>query len=718
MKSILCSIFFFIFCVGLSFQLYAQNVEFTKDAFPDKKEELKKANQNIEKGNEFYEMGEIFRSQAIEPYLAANFFNPNNAELNFKLGHCFLYSNFKQKALPFLEKAKILNPKIHPDINFYLGQAYHLEKQWDQAISNFKEFRKTINNDTDPSLIRKADKEIRECQNGKDLSARPVRVKVENLGLQVNSEFHDYKPFITADESVLFFTSRRPNTTGNEKDPVYNDYYEDIYYSIKQSDGKWSKALNIGEPVNTIDHDAISGLSIDGSKLIIYIGNKNNGDLFESALLGENWGKPRDLGKNINTDYHESSASYSLDGKSIYFVSNRPGGYGDLDIYVSHLDEKGKWGKAQNLGNIVNTEFGEEAVFMHPDGKTLYFSSQGHNSLGGYDIFKTTYDEKSMNWSKPENIGFPVNSTDDDVFYVVSASGIHGYYTSVNSSGMGGRDLYMITFIPEEKKEKPLEVKKEDNLITETKSDELKNEKDSVMNIVTEVEILKKDTIVIVKEVIREPEPEPLPRLTILKGIISDEITKKPLDASIEIIDNDQNKLMYTFNSNSFSGKYLTSLPAGKNYGIAVKKEGYLFHSENFNISDSAAFQEIIKDIALKKIQVGSTIVLKNIFYDFDKATVRQESTSELERLLKLLNETANLKIEISSHTDSKGANDYNFKLSYNRAKSVVDYLISKGISSDRLVSKGYGEEKPIATNDTEEGRQMNRRTEFKILGL
>jgi outer membrane protein OmpA-like peptidoglycan-associated protein len=183
-------------------------------------------------------------------------------------------------------------------------------------------------------------------------------------------------------------------------------------------------------------------------------------------------------------------------------------------------------------------------------------------------------------------------------------------------------------------------------------------------------------------------------------------------------VDIDKNQSIYSFNSNSFSGKYLTSLPAGKNYGIAVKKEGYLFHSENFNVADSSAFQEIIKDIALKKIEVGSTIVLKNIFYDFDKATLRPESTNELERLLRLLNEMPNLKIEIASHTDSKGANNYNFKLSNNRAKSVVDYLISKGISSERLVYKGYGEEKPISTNDTDEGRQLNRRTEFKILSL
>ncbi len=670
--------------------LFAQNIEFTKDAFPTQKDELKKAKENIELGNGFYELGDNFLIQAIDPYLSANTFNPNNAELNFKLGRCYLNSNFKQKALSYLEKAKKLDKSVDADIDFYLGQAFHLGNEWDKALSHYTDFLKKMTSDTDPILVRKADKFIKECKNGKDLSSRPVRVKIENLGKQVNTEFHEYKPYITADESMLFFTSRRPSSTSKEKDPVFNDYYEDIYYSTKQADGQWSQAKNIGEPINTADHDAISGLSIDGSKLIIYLGNKNNGDLFESQLSGDKWGKPQDFGKNINTDkFHESSASYSLDGKAVYFISDKPGGNGDRDIYVSYRDEKGKWSKAENLGAVVNTEFGEEGVFMHPDGKTLYFSSQGHNSIGGYDIFKSILDEKTKKWSMPENIGYPVNTTDDDVFYVVSANGKHGYYTSVNSNGFGGRDLYMISFIGEEKKENPSEVKSE---VVQTKT----------------------DTIVKPTEKI----PTPLPRLTIVKGIISDDVTKKPLEASIEIVDIDKNQSIYSFNSNSFSGKYLTSLPAGKNYGIAVKKEGYLFHSENFNVADSSAFQEIIKDIALKKIEVGSTIVLKNIFYDFDKATLRPESTNELERLLRLLNEMPNLKIEIASHTDSKGANDYNFKLSNNRAKSVVDYLISKGISSERLVYKGYGEEKPISTNDTDEGRQLNRRTEFKILSL
>jgi outer membrane protein OmpA-like peptidoglycan-associated protein len=397
------------------------------------------------------------------------------------------------------------------------------------------------------------------------------------------------------------------------------------------------------------------------------------------------------MNKNINTDkYHESSACYSPDGNSVYFVSDKPGGQGDRDIYISHKDEKGRWGEAINLGPTINTKLGEEGVFAHPDGRTLYFSSQGHKGLGGYDIYKSVFDEKTKTWSTPENIGYPVNTPDDDVFFVVSASGRRAYYTSFNPGGYGEKDLYMITFLGAEKL---MVNNNEDNLLA------------------SQAEPVK-ETVAAQTVAIKEAQ------LTILKGVITDALTQKPLEATIEIVDNQMNQVIATFTSNSATGKYLVSLPAGKNYGIAVKKEGYLFHSENFDIPNTAAFQQVTKDVELKNLAVGSKIVLKNIFFDFDKATLRPESTNELERLTKLLNDVPTLKIEISGHTDSKGANDYNKALSDNRAKAVVDYLIKAGIASNRLVYKGYGEEQPISTNETDEGRQLNRRTEFKILSM
>ncbi len=441
----------------------------------------------------------------------------------------------------------------------------------------------------------------------------------------------------------------------------------------------------MGAPINTEDHDANSGLSADGQKFLIYIG-KNNGDLYESELKGDSWSKPDRMNKNINTDFHESSASYSPDGKSVYFVSDCPGGFGDRDVYMSTKDNKGRWGKAVNLGNVINTPYGEEGIFAHPDGKTIYFSSEGHNSMGGYDIFKSVFENGK--WTQPENLGYPVNTPDDDVFFVVSASGRHGYYASFNAKGYGEKDIYQVTFLGPEKQ---MVLNTEDNLLASIAAP--------------------------VKETVIAPVIEAKSAaLTILKGVITDGISTKPLEATIEIIDNQRNEIVATFTSNSASGKYLVTLPAGKNYGIAVKKEGYLFHSENFDIPATAAFQEVTKNIALNNVVVGTKIILKNIFFDFDKATLRPESTNELERLTKLLNDVPSLKIEISGHTDSKGAAEYNQTLSKNRAKAVVDYLVKSGIDTKRLTFAGYGKEQPIATNDTDEGRQLNRRTEFKII--
>jgi outer membrane protein OmpA-like peptidoglycan-associated protein/tetratricopeptide (TPR) repeat protein len=681
------TLFLMLFTVSNAF---SQNIEFTKEFFSNDKEGLKKAKSNIETGDFYHSQDSNYYKLAIEHYLEANKFNPNNALLNFKIGHCYLYSNFKLKAIPFLEKAKSLNPTVDPALNFYLARAYHLDMQWDKAIAEFSVFQKNGNSDTDPKMIATAAKSINECYVGKELSKKPIRVFIDNLGKEVNSQNTDYGPVISADESVLLFTSRRPSTVGGGIDPGLNEYFEDIYSSYKQANGKWSTATNMGEPVNTEDHDANSGLSADGTKFLIYMG-KNNGDLYESELLGDQWSKPEVMNKNINTDkYHESSACYSPDGNSVYFVSDKPDGLGSRDIWISHKDEKGKWGKAENLGPTINTKYGEEGVFIHPDGKTMYFSSQGHKGMGGYDIFKTIYNDSSKTWSTPENIGYPVNTPDDDVFFVVSASGRHGYYSSFKPNGFGEKDLYMITFLGVEKQ---MIMNNEDNLIASQAAP-------------------VKETVVAPVAEIKEAQ------LTILKGKITDALTQKPLDATIEIIDNQMNQVIATFTSNSITGKYLVSLPAGKNYGIAVKKEGYLFHSENFDIPATSAFQEVTKDVELKGIVVGSKIILKNIFFDFDKATLRPESTNELQRLTKLLIDVPTLKIEISGHTDSKGANDYNAKLSDNRSKAVVDYLIKAGIAANRLTYKGYGEDQPISTNDTEVGRQLNRRTEFKIISM
>jgi outer membrane protein OmpA-like peptidoglycan-associated protein/tetratricopeptide (TPR) repeat protein len=683
-------LFLFMLPVILNAQ---QNVEFTKANFPDNKAGLKEAINNIETGDSYYLAADYLKYLAVEYYVKANGFNSNNALINFRLGHSYLNSPNKYKALEFLRKAYQMNPAIDPEITFYLGEAYHLNHDFDNAIKYYSLYKSVA--EKKPGFD--ADKRITECNEGKKLVANPVRVMIENLGPVVNSKYREYAAVITADESVMLFTSRRSNTTGQA---IAEDgmFFEDILSTTKQNKA-WTPPVNLPAPVNTKLHDATIALSGDGQKLFIYT-DENEGDVLLSILEGDKWSKPEPAGGGaINTKYSEIHACFSYDEKSIYFVSNKPDdNFGGFDIYVTRLGENGKWGKPENMGPTINTIYDEEGVYMHPDGKTMYFSSKGHRTMGSYDIFRSELEDGK--WSEPENVGYPINSADKDAFFVVSASGKHGYYSSARMDAIGETDIYMITLLGPEK-EPVLNV--EDQLLI---SRVMKTDVQSIAE-------ARAETVIAAKTDKNKFRSE----VTILKGTIVDALDKHPLNAIIVITDNEKNTVVSTFQANSKTGQYLVSLPSGRNYGIAVTLEDYLFHSENIDLPKSTAYQEINKDIELNKLEIGKKIVLRNIFYDFDKATLRTGSIAELDRLSMLLEQNPKMRIEISSHTDNVGSAAYNLKLSTNRALSVVNYLVDKkGIDKARLEYKGYGFDEPIAPNDTDQGRQLNRRTEFKIL--
>lgn len=686
-------------CIAfISFQAFAQqkDMPFEKDLFKDRKDEYKDAKRAYEDGVEMFEQFQFEKAQAF--FEKAYEFNPNYSKLNYYLGLCVLNSSYKFKSLNYFKKAYELNPNVAPEVNLLIGIGYHINGEWDNASKHY-EYHKKVLDPKNADTLEYINKKLGECKTGKELSSRPERVWIDNLGKNVNTEFPEYGPFISADESIVIYTGRRSDTRGGAKDEGDGKYFEDIYFSRRnQSTGEWEKSQNIGENINTENHDAPSGLSPDGKTLFVFYGWKGNGDIYESKLKEGQYGKPGKLSNNVSSKYYESSASISFDGKELYFASERPGGMGGEDIYMSTWDEKKKeWGAAVNLGPVVNTKYRETGVFLHPDGETMYFSSQGHGTMGGFDIFVCKRGEDGK-WGAPVNIGFPINSPDDDVFFVVSGSGRYGYYSSFRQDGFGEKDLYRITFLGPEKT--PL-TSGEDNLIASLTAP--------------------------VKAITIEPKVEvKTVNLAILKGIIRDARTLQPLEAKLELIDNDKNELVTVLNSDSKTGSYLVSLPAGKNYGISVKADGYLFHSENVDIPKSSGFKEYEKNIDLKKVEVGQTIVLRNIFFDYDKATLRDASRNELERLIKLLNENPTLRIEISGHTDSQGDATYNQKLSENRAKAVVEYLVKAGIDPKRLEFKGYGEQqlqiseadiaKMKTKSEKEDAHQQNRRTEFKIL--
>lgn len=647
---------FFTAASVLSFctAVLAQDKAFTAENFPGRDNELKQALINMQKGDEMYFQEPPYYQVALPFYEKASKFNPDNADLNNKLGVCYLNSNNKFKAYDFLSKAFKINGGIDAMIHYNLGRGLQLNAEWDKAISEYNLYLLTTVND---EKRKSAQKRILECTNGKELSTKPVNVKIENLGPAINSRYPDYTPLISADESVLFFTSRREDTFGGETDLLDQEFFEDIYKSEKVN-GVWMKAKNMGAPVNTKTHDAGAGVSPDGHTMFVFKGDKNNGDILISKLINGTWTKPEDAGKNINTKFHESAACLSPEGTTLFFVSDKPGGFGGRDIYRSRWDNLRKeWGPTQNLGETINTPYDEEGVFMHPDGRTLYFSSTGDKSIGGYDIFYSTLINET--WTTPVTMGIPVNTPDDDVFFEVSASGSHGYYASVRKEGYGEKDIYRVNFLADEK---------------------------------------------------------PVSRMTILKGTIRNSLTKEPLDATIELIDLNKGEHIGVFSTDSKTGKYLVSLPSGKNYGAVAYSKDYLFESQNFDIPDSASYSEVVMDIEMKPLTEGNNIILTNIFFDTDKFQIKNESKDVLDRLVRLMKDYPTLRVEISGHTDNIGSDEYNQRLSENRAKSVTDYMIANGTSKERLTYVGMGKTKPFTTNDTPENRQKNRRIEFKIL--
>ncbi|MFL2570681.1 MAG: OmpA family protein [Parvicellaceae bacterium] len=678
----------------------AQDVPFEKAYFKDNKDGLKEALKQIKEGDMFYELDRSVWKRAIEFYKKAYDFNPNNSMINYKLGTCYLYSIHKSWALDFLKKAYALNPSVAQDIHLFLGKAHHIKYEFDAAIKEFEKHKIVVSNTGNQDQLIGLAKKISDCRFAKKLMANPERVWIDNLGPQVNSKYPEYSPMINADESVIIFTTRRATGIGEDLDVEDMGYMEDIFTSYKDENGNWVPSKGFDENINTKSHDATSGFSNDGLTVFIYYGHKGMGDIYISQKKDGAWSKAKSIGKKINgKNTHETSACLSYDGKKLYFSSNREGGYGEHDLWESKWDsDKMEWGEPLNMGPIINTKYDERGVYKHPDGKTMYFASNGHPGMGGYDIFYSKIQDNGI-WEKPTNIGYPISTPDDDVHFVMSASGKKGYYSSFREDGEGEKDIYIITFLGDKKI--PL-LNGEDNLLA--------------------------SVVAPVQEDLVQPKVEVnMKNLSILKGLVLDADSKLPVASSIELIDNGNQTLVSEFTNDAESGKYILSLPAGKNYGIAVKSPGYLFHSENFDIPESAGFREYEKIIYLKKIKKGESIVLRNIFFDLDKFAIKTESKTELDRLIKLLEDNPDLNIEISGHTDSRGSASYNQTLSENRSKSVVDYLVAiGGFPRERFEFKGYGEQQPLTTDqeiakmkikeEREEAHSQNRRTEFKIL--
>ncbi|MDB5011104.1 MAG: Outer rane porin precursor [Mucilaginibacter sp.] len=566
-------------------------------------------------------------------------------EAHSQLADVFRLKKYNKQAIEEYKKVIDLNPEFNRGLYMKLGEIEINEAQYSQAQRHLEKYLTYPNLTAQNSFL--AQKLIKDCTFSIEALQHPVAFKPVNMGPEINTAADEYSPVATADEKRIIFTRQVNNN-------------EDFYQSTNQN-GKWLNASYLSDRINTPNfNEGSESISQDGKFLFFTGCNRPDGlgrcDIYIAQKKGDSWGKPFDLSQPVNTSGWESQPSISADGRTLYFVSNRKGGYGGYDIWKSVLTSKG-WGEPENLGPNINTSFSEQSPFIHADDSTLYFCSNGWPGMGGQDLFVSKLG-KDGKWQKPENLGYPINTNGNESGLTISANGATAYFASNNLNGSGGFDIY--TF------ELPVKVRP---------------------HVVTYV-----------------------------KGIVNDAKTKQPLEAAVEIIDLQNNNSVYQDYSSVEQGDFLATITSGKNYGLNISKSGYLFYSENFSLIGHESNNPFNISVLLQPIEIGNKVILKNIFFDTNKFEIKPESIPELQKLIDFLTVNPTLQIEISGHTDNVGNDQANQTLSENRAKSVYNYLIANKIATARLIFKGYGKTQPIAPNTTEEGRSKNRRTEFKIV--
>lgn len=738
----------------------AQNVEWHKENFPGKESEYKLAYKAYDEGNRlFYNVGPPGYEGALVQYLDAYTFNPNNDELNFHIGHIYFALHHPHDAEIYYEKAILLNPKLKEQILYELANSYHQDGEWDIAIAHYKEYIVFLNEGGHKHLNmheRHVQKEIHytelcinQCETGKILTHDTLPIIFENISPSVNTKYPEYSPVLNHNEDLLIFGSRRPGNKGNRDSHGSVFEYEDIYYSRRDANG-WSNAKHLTGNANSHVHEAPVWVNGDGTRLLLYYNKSINadphkqGDIYESDFVDGAWTNPTPM-KMINSNYRETHASISNDGKTIYFTTNNPkyAIHGGMDIVKTIYNEvTGKWSEPVDVGSKINTEWDEESPFIKPDGKHFYFSSQGHTSIGGFDFFRCELKENGE-FSEPINMGFPLNTPYDDPCIYVSDDGKRVFFNSNRLGGSGSSDIYEgfilsdvnipieITVKDSETKElitgaKVLintvsdqalfkEIVANNNGIYSVYAGIIKSFDLTIMaegysptqyiTINTRFEkLLNFDTVVIRHTVYLTKDYSP----PSFNGQFFDKVTGNPVDGIAEITTGNE-KIGHITTVNS---KFSTNIPQNKEYTFTALAKGYMPYRETFMLTPKT----LKKDFYLDRIKVGDRFAMRNILFETNKSELKSESITELEILKEFINQNPDIKIEISAHTDIKGSHSLNMKLSDSRAKSIYTWLATNGIGKERITYKGYGPDLPLADNNTEEGRILNRRAEIKVI--
>lgn len=632
-------------CLGLMMVLVI-----VSDAQPILSTKNKKAAELYTEADNFRVRGEY--GQALNMLNEAIQKDKNFSEAYFRIALIYKTQRHYDKAISYYHQGLALNADVKKQKAYFLelGEVY-------QFVGDYEKSLQFLNRYLDNEIMNKRNIELATLLKRNSVYALKNQKVVtdfrpKELSDTVNAFPMQYFPVLTADEQELIFTRR---LGGRDTDD------EDLVVVRKNSDGRWGRPFSVSDAINSRLNEGTCTISADGRQLIFTscAGRRGYGscDLFESRKNGDTWTTPVNLGPQVNSAAWESQPSLSADGNMLFFVSDRRGGLGNKDIYVSYKLNNNQWTRAENLGNKINTPYEEISPFIHVNGRTLFFASNGRPGFGGFDLYRS---ERENNvWSEPVNFGSPVNTHEDQFSLYITADGSRGFYSHEDNDKVNSSKIVEIT-IPED-----LRLRYVSNYV---------------------------------------------------KGVVLDKKTRKPLKAKVELYNINQKLLTSSVYSDSVNGEYLMVLTQGAEYALYVNSPGYLFQSLNFNYESEIQHAPVAMDILLDPAELGASAVLNNIFFEFNKFDVQEKSSTELDKVVRFMNENPGLRVEISGHTDNAGTAAYNLQLSQRRSHAVAQYLIDHGVDVSRLEQKGYGAGKPIKPNDTEENRQINRRIEFRII--
>ena len=668
------------------------NVSVKRKDFKTDKPGFGEAWKHVANGDAYYGEKGIWYNEAYNEYLEALVYNSTNAELNYKTGVSALLSDKKEEAAGFFLKAIELNKDVTEDVLLLAGRSLQYSGRFSDAIEKFTSYLSSPIKKSQKNILL-ARKCIQECNSAIIVTKDTLRISIENTGPNINSDADDYSEVFTTDGKTMYFASRRQIPKAGNRHPD-SKFDENIFVSHLLN-GSWGPASLAGKELTTKYCESPLFINSTGDKLYVYAGYSNNGDIKVSLNEKGVWKAPKAVPYPINTRGAETSFTMNPSGNEIYFVSDHgKDNIGGRDIYfIKKLSDR-KWSKPLNAGSIINTIYDEESVRFSRTGDTLWFSSRGHNSIGGFDIFYSIRN-KSGTWDTVKNLGFPVNTAWDELFYHPSqVDDSSFYFVSNRSGGLGGSDIYHGQILPPKKIVLPPAPPKHDILII-------------------------RDTVLIVKDVAPQPLVAPAIQYeqpVFLTGKIKDSDSGEAVLAKVDVKDISSGEVVGTTASSDIDGNYRVKLPAKKSYLLDLRATGFLSEVRRIDVPDNWSKDVYNLNIELIKVKVGKKVVLNNILFETGKSILTQSSYTELDRLFNIMTENAMMKIEISGHTDKTGSEPLNFKLSQDRAKAVVEYLVKKGISQSRIEFRGYGSLQPISDNATSGGRAKNRRVEFKIL--